>query len=396
MIELTYSLFLLSGLIKFFVVYLIGDIWYIDFTLLCAAALLLAYLLHFTRNALANTFHIISSAKAIVFTLMTFYLWIILSLIYTRSPEYCYLKTLRFLTLLIALVFPFVYRGFKPDRFFKYFLYTGSGLVFVYAALMPKFYAGYVSRYENRDFVIKYLDIGYLAGIMILLLIFACRNMKPVIRLGLMLISFIALVISAARGPILFLALVLFIRLAIIVIKLLKQKWRFSPRNILYLAGGVGGFAAAIYYLTDKYAIMLERTFKRLMLVFDPLSGSVAKRFDQIYFTLGTIFESVYSFFFGLGIGSFGIVYDGVDERQYPHNVILEIWFELGIIGVTLFAILLLLYFKKIRLNLNFLLIFIFLFLNSMKSYSLVDSRVMFGILSILILTQHKERLKGT
>ncbi len=45
-----------------------------------------------------------------------------------------------------------------------------------------------------------------------------------------------------------------------------------------------------------------------------------------------------------------------------------------------------LIYLKKIPFNLNFVLIFVYLMLNGLKSYSLVDSRIMFGILSALVL----------
>jgi hypothetical protein len=130
--------------------------------------------------------------------------------------------------------------------------------------------------------------------------------------------------------------------------------------------------------------------------VFDPQSASVAKRFDQIYYSLDRIFDNAVNFLFGSGIGSFGVLYEGIDGRQYPHNVILEISFELGIIGVILFIILLLLYFKKLRHNLNFVLIYLFLFLNSLKSYSLVDSRVMFGILSVLLVYYTLLKREGT
>jgi O-antigen ligase len=385
MIELLFALFLLSGLIKFFVFFLIGNILVIDFTLLCAIALLGGYIFHFIRNSLDNKFYIVFTSRSIVFTLLVFYMWIILTLTYTNSPDYCYMKTLRFLTLVIALAFPLLYRNFEPGRFFHLFVYTGSILIFIYTALLPHFYAGYLRSYEYKEFVGKYLDIGYLSGIIILLLAFACPHIKRLPKILLLAINASALLVSAARGAIIFLAFVLLIRFAVGFVMFMKRRWQFNFKNIFFITAAVGGFGGVVYYIMDRYLIFLERTVKRLLLVFDPQSASVAKRFDQIYYSLDQIFDNAVNFLFGQGIGSFGILYENVDGRQYPHNVILEISFELGMIGVILFTLLLLLYFKKLRNNFNFVLIYLFLFLNSLKSHSLVDSRVMFGILSVLL-----------
>ena len=150
---------------------------------------------------------------------------------------------------------------------------------------------------------------------------------------------------------------------------------------------GVGLLGTAAYYLIDRYALLLERSISRLMMLLDPKgSESIVERITQVSYSFDRIFENAGNFLFGLGIGSFGILYEGVDERSYPHNVMLEIWFELGLLGILLFILLLLVYFKKIRLRFNFILIFIYLLLNSLKSYSLIDLRIMFGILSVLLI----------
>ena len=42
----------------------------------------------------------------------------------------------------------------------------------------------------------------------------------------------------------------------------------------------------------------------------------------------------------GLGIGGFAIYHWGVDQRQYPHNIFLEVGSELGFLGLGLFVLL--------------------------------------------------------
>lgn len=52
MIELFYSLFLLSGLVKSFLIFYAGSLMVIDFTLLCALILAGVYILHFGNDFL--------------------------------------------------------------------------------------------------------------------------------------------------------------------------------------------------------------------------------------------------------------------------------------------------------------------------------------------------------
>lgn len=387
MVELIYTLFLLSGLAKAFLNFYAGSLMVIDFTLLCALILAVVYILHFSRNFFfRSSFYIFGPSRTIIFTILVFYMWMIITLLYTHSPGYCYIKIFMFLTVLVALVFPFIYRGFNPTRFFHLFSYLGSGLIFIYSALLPNLYADYLRLNESREMLIKYLDIGYLAGIIILIVTFACPRMKPLLKILLIGINGWTLLVSAARGPTVFLSFVLMIRFIVGFVTFMKKSWKLNLKNVFYMTCAVGILGTAVYYLMDKYAFLLERSISRMLLLLDPQSGSIGERFSQIYFSFNKIFENAANFSFGLGIGSFGMLYDHVDQRNYPHNVILEIWFELGIVGVILFTLVVFIYFKKIRLHFNFVLIFTFLFLNSLKSYSMVDSRMMFGILSVLLI----------
>jgi len=389
MVELVYALFLLSGIIKFFLLYLAGGLVFVDITLLLAIVLSGIYAVRFFKDFYAkSTFFIIEPSRSILLTVCAFYLWMLFSLIYTRSPAYCYTKLFMFLTIVVALAFPLLYRGLKPGRFFTLFVYIGSAVVFVYSVLIPDLYANYVAMAgeQDKEFVVKYLDVGYLSGIIILLLLFFSPRMNRLIKILLFGINLAALVISAARGPIVFFLIVLALKLAGLVVPLLKKKWQLGGKGIIAAVSAFGILGGGFYYVMGTYSALLERSVTRFFKLFDPETSSVAIRFSMFSFTVETILNNAVNFLFGLGIGSFGILYDGFDERQYPHNIILEIWFELGLVGVLLFVVMLLLYFKKMRSNFNSVLIFIFLLLNSFKSYSLVDSRIMFGLLSILLL----------
>lgn len=397
MIELVYVMFLLSGLVKTFLISYAAGLMVVDITLLCAIIMAGTYIFHFSKDFFFKSkFYIVDSSKPIVFTLLAFFLWMNVTLLYTRSPGYCYTKVFMFLTVCVALVFPLLYRGFNARRFFDLFVYLGSGLIFLYTALLPAVYSTYIRSAEYREMVVKYLDIGYLAGAIILILAFACPRMNRVFKILLLGVNVWTLMVSAGRGPIVFLAIILLIKFAVSFVTFMKKSWKLNLKNIFYAAAGVCSFGAAIYYLTDKYALLIERSIFRLLQLMNPeVSTGIMLRISQIAFSLDSIFENAGNFLFGRGIGSFGILYEGVDERLYPHNVVLEIWFELGFVGAALFILLLFLYFKKIRLHFNFVLIFVYLFLNSLKSYSIIDSRIMFGLFSVLLvyLTQKNENL---
>ena len=387
MVELIYCLFLLSGLIKAFLQFYAGGLMVVDFTLLCALFLLAAYILQFSRDFFfKNTIYLVKSSRPVIFILVGFYLWMVVTLIYTASPGYSYIKVFMFLSNLAAVLTPFIYKGFNPKRFFHLFAYMGSGLIFIYTVFIPDIYSLYLKDVEYRDMVTRYLDIGYLAGLVVLILAFVCPQMKKFIKLLLIGLNAWTLLVSSARGPLLFLVLVLLIRFAVSFVVFMKS-WRLNFKNILFMTVGVGLLGTAAYYLIDRYSLLLERSITRLQMLLDPqASESIMERISQVSYSFGRIFENAGNFLFGLGIGSFGILYEGVDERSYPHNVMLEIWFELGLLGIILFILLLLLYLKQIRSRLNFVLIFIYLLLNSLKSYSLIDLRIMFGILSVLLI----------
>lgn len=51
----------------------------------------------------------------------------------------------------------------------------------------------------------------------------------------------------------------------------------------------------------------------------------------------------------GNGFGSWPVLYSGIDKIDYPHNIILELWSETGIIGLGLFTSIIMYAIKKIK-----------------------------------------------
>ena len=99
--------------------------------------------------------------------------------------------------------------------------------------------------------------------------------------------------------------------------------------------------------------------------------------------------------FSGTGAGSFAYFYPADQLRVYPHNMVLEILSELGLVGFLLWSGLLFMAFRpfvkagKWRLTLSTIAIgfFLFTFVNAMLSGDLTSNRHFFTGLGLLVAT---------
>jgi O-antigen ligase len=381
----------LSGIGKLFLRFFFGDVGELfvaqfNITLLFAILLVLLTAGQWFKNGfLRSKFYISRGSLPVILLLFVFYLWMICTLLYSPSPRYSYTKTLLFLTNLVAFLFPLTYKDFNFQRFLKYFVFFGSVFIVLYLAFVPRSYAGYVS--ENLAISAKYLDIGYLAALNVLLLIllFPHLELKRWVKFVFIGINLTALMITGARGPLVFLMIVLLMRVLFNPGMILRFLGHLNLKKVLVITISIIILVVGLYSTLGKYATNIERTIERLKLVTDIGSSSLAVRFTQLSFSFDKIFENLFNCSLGHGIGSFGILYAGEDRRLYPHNIIIETWFEMGMVGVILLLLFLFFYLKKIKLSSPAFYIFFYLFLNSLKSSSLVDLRIMFGIFACLL-----------
>jgi O-antigen ligase len=115
------------------------------------------------------------------------------------------------------------------------------------------------------------------------------------------------------------------------------------------------------------------------------------------------LFKSSFEAFYenpilGLGVGGFSTYYSGVDQQLYPHNIILEIGSELGILGLTSYFFLIgfcLIYFLALQkkytekkeyhsLLIMVLAASVFMFLNTMVSGDINGNRLFFTWIGII------------
>ncbi|RLJ90661.1 O-antigen ligase family protein [Planococcus citreus] len=114
----------------------------------------------------------------------------------------------------------------------------------------------------------------------------------------------------------------------------------------------------------------------------------------------------------GNGTGSFGYLYNGTNQNDYPHNIVLELLVENGLIGLILFIFLItqVLYFlikvksQKLYSPLLTACVFflVYFFINAMVSGDINSNRMFFASISILLtscilmLDRNKEKISKT
>jgi len=463
MVEFIYILFLLSGFIKSFLL-AFSIPTFIDFTLLTAITAFIAILIK-------KRIEIEQNNIAIKLIPVLFFIWIVVSLFYSFSPQYSIVKTFLFSTNLIAIAIPFFTKKFDTQKALKY-------LVFVICFLSVGYYLfnADIQLKITQTQIVNYiqlegfgLGLGELIGCAFFVLIFSKIKNKV------LLLSFFTWMIfsTGARGPILFLFVGLILLGLVYAYEAFTKKTSFvydgftdirkeilqvkyllvfsnlilffllvaSPRvNQMYqrtfwrlgLLTDYENKKAATEEDFDEYLIkektdsvlnkntsnklikstngegflselkdilgthnksiginksMIDAEFLEQSLIPIDTNRSVSTRVRHIKFSKKAITANAKRFVIGYGIGSYGIIKTGVDGRNFPHNIFLETWVELGLIGVLILCTILFFCFNKLN-NLNAGLYFalMFLLLNLMKSSSLVDMRIFWGLWAITIL----------
>lgn len=87
----------------------------------------------------------------------------------------------------------------------------------------------------------------------------------------------------------------------------------------------------------------------------------------------------------GVGFGGFGNYVYGDDRRSYAHNLFLESWSELGIIGFFLICVLVVMGFKTLRDEKIISALILFIFLGLLKSSTWVDSKYLLVFIGFVI-----------
>lgn len=242
----------------------------------------------------------------------------------------------------------------------------------------------------------NYQGLARLNGVGLIILVFfflieASTKKWKVINLFSVLIVAFVLFASGSRMPI--------VAFLIAAIYLLCNSMILS-RGVVYLRKGMRVLLLLILLsLAMLPAIFksgfLETIIYRFMVLFTEDNGGASSggRIDRFSTAYEMISESP---LMGKGLGSFPIYFNGEDVSDYPHNMIIEIFAEIGIVGLLafsiFFAISLLGTVNMYRIHNGFIPtlgmvvvgLFIYYLANSMVSGDINSNRVLYVFMSIM------------
>ncbi len=378
-LELLLISYVLSGYIKvFFITYNIN--LGIDITLLLALILVLKIVL-FNKTTIKKIFY------TPIMLFLVFYIWMIMTLTFSSSVEYLFNKIFLFLTNILAFLFPLLFFSkIEIKSLLNKFVLVSTPLsIWFIFFILPNIYLNEIYNSVSATYLIVSLYSGM--NILMLLLLEVKLFKNSYINLLFIILNIVVLILSGGRGGLVlaFFVLTIFV---FFKLKLKLKQLKLILTSILLII--LSGFIIVNFISQTKYRELFERSIMRLELLtefngFNSGGNSVEVRTEMISFSFEKIFHSPTSLLFGYGIGSFSYEYTGIDGRGYPHNLVLEILFELGLIGLLIFLTfsgVTLKHFKYTALSW----IVFYLFLNSLKSSSLVDLRVLFFIFSLVLI----------
>lgn len=326
-----------------------------------------------------------------------FYFWTVLafiilmfsSLMWTHSVNYGFNKSIY----LSFWVFSF---SVFSKNVYENFLDFNKYLVLSFSIVLFLFYLNFGSPWEiSRDISrfyrlgddttnpitsSRFFGIGILAVSYLYLSKYTSRLLK-IFLLSIMATGLFYMFITGSKGPLL--ALIFsFIFLFIFEFKtfILNHLKYVIPVLLVIINYGIPYFANIDAFLSQR---------------FFNSENSYSTRVDRYDVALDAINDSAnfdfLTLLFGAGVGNYSFQFEGRDFPSFPHNIFLEILYELGFMGLFLFIILVFIPpISVIKLGLSnefkFLISFwIFMFINSLFSGDISHNFLLFGF-SILLL----------
>lgn len=404
-IEFYLILFLLSGMFKNLLFSIYDNNIKIPLTIIFGILLILIIYI----KDIYNLKRLKEEYKSFIFLLL-FFVWSLFSISYSSSENYVWYKLLGLGTNFLAFFGVLIMKEISLKRFTKYFSYFTYFFSLIFFLINPNSISKnfIFQEYFNEIYIQGwYLVLGQLLIVNMLLIFSFSENKKIIYNL---LISFNIICLLGGRFPIV-LALIVFFIISIYLIqkKYLTKKLLiqfFKSLTIFILINSVLNLSSKTYQsllLRSVYRFeVLSSSFNDINFLNDQESlnqenNSFNKRLEYLLFSKNKIFKNKSSLILGYGLGSFSNEYDQTDRRLYPHNIIVEIVFELGLIGLLLALAFLISNsssYKGFFTNLA-LLAALTLLINSMKSSSIVDLRLLFALLAISIFHFNKLTLQN-
>jgi O-antigen ligase len=200
------------------------------------------------------------------------------------------------------------------------------------------------------------------------------------------------------RGPILSLVVVMFLFyfLRFVISLKLNMKFKINFKTIMFFSSIL---IVLIFYSQEIFTTIFDEINFQRFFSFDTYKDDESVLVRANYLRKG--YESILEHpFFGMGIGSSGLILESNDIVIYPHNLFVEAFMELGFMGAFSYLFLYLIFFfsniSLIKTNKNLLLLFLIsliYFMEDNKSNSFDSWRVSIIWIMMFIIEKKKHLL---
>jgi len=312
-------------------------------------------------------------------------------LFYTEAPIYGWDKFLRFVTITTLAIFSPIFLLTNIKKFHR-FLYT---LVFISSLMaMESIVFHWSEDGFHAAFGSNYLTLGRMTGMVSLVVIYYFllknNNLKTkILWFCLFGLNFFGLLFGGGRAPV----IAFFATVIILGLISLSSKIKTNQVKIIKITGGFILIGILFFLFSPE---LFSTLLNRIEVLFTQELGgeSVVLRLDFYSSAIEAFMGKPLQ---GLGTGGFSVYYLGSDQRSYPHNILLEIGAEIGIIGLISFFFLFgfcFLYLLKLErvykkqekyyLIVVLLALLVFMFLNALVSGDINDNRLFFAWLGVV------------
>jgi O-antigen ligase len=359
----------------------------IDITaLLLIINILIALYLFFKRRVFFSHYSVKLVISGYFFVLYSF-----ASLLWSIGDEYATIKSFYIITLfywpliassliiasselrikrLITLLFIFSL-WITTESLFQYFS-TGS---YTFVNVLGSNYLG-VGRIVGMGAVIIWANIQALQ-------IYWQKKITLLLLLGIFMYS---LMIIGGRGPLIATAIPMLLITAIAYMQSHNKVKLFLRFVFILIAAAIISIVGSTFIKGFEIRLL---TIDRLLLIGQTGSGEIAGVRQWLYEAAVNMWYA--KPIFGYGIGSFPIYIDVGDIKEYPHNLILEILAELGLLGCIFFVVPVYLAVKYLcdfwankTLELTIVSLLLNAIINALFSGDIPDNRAIYAFLGLL------------
>ncbi len=336
--EIPLVAFVLIGVTKPWIDENIAIFQTIDYTVFLALYICLLIFITLVRRQT----YTLPSFSQLLPLLFVFSVLLFIGIIHSSAMSYGFEKATRFF-LFNILLFLATIVIVKEKKDIVRILAIIVGLTFVFAAIM--FYEGIQSLLggDIMGLIVRMTILGAnpissarifsLAFLIVLIAAYYASHRSNKLILYLFSAYFlVALIVTNTRGPLLSTIA------AVFIFSLFLSNMKYKTLAIyfgLFITTIVAAFLFLPDFVTSRYeALVAVGTAQQTILGGEV--DTVGSRLMMWSMAFSGAFESVRSFFFGHGTGSFASLFHFSDIRWYPHNIFAEVIYELGVIGLVI------------------------------------------------------------